>query len=352
MEQLIQQLRAYNEVEQIYWQYQRVLADEGQARADAFIQSLGAARVQSLKLIVPDKLQQLRLVHFSDAEYFDSARKRSVNLVKHNRFTPLFFHSHTFFEIFYVLEGQCQHTVDDRTQVLKEGDLCLLSPDLLHAIFVDDDSLVINILIRRDAMEAIFFNTIRGDSLVAHFFLNSIYIRNYATYLLFQTADNPLVRNQILEMYLEQSRPDAYSDQIISSMLMMLFVTIARHHPEAANQADLHMPQGREAQRLLQYILTHFDTITLKALAHQLSYSVPHCSKYVRQLTGRTFSELVRRIRFQKAENYLLNTSLPIARISELIGYGNPENFTRAFKKEYKVSPAQFRQDTRKELLL
>ncbi|HIS30396.1 MAG TPA: AraC family transcriptional regulator [Candidatus Limivivens intestinipullorum] len=51
-----------------------------------------------------------------------------------------------------------------------------------------------------------------------------------------------------------------------------------------------------------------------------LEISVPYCSKYIKE-----------------------TTSYSVQHISSLLGYENPENFIRAFKKEYGVSPSQFR---------
>lgn len=340
-------LRAYNDTERIYQQYDRHLKQDGLEGAANFINSLGEAYIRDKKLIFPQTPSDMTVVHFLDSEYFDPARKHSVFLSKHNRYTPPFVHTHAFFEIFYVLSGRCQHTVSGKTQTLKEGDLCLLSPDLVHSIFVDDDSIVINILIRRGTIEDIFFNSIRGDHLISRFFSNSIYIKRYATYLLFHTAGTPFVRNQILEMMIEQDNADDYTDQIISSMLMMLFVKIAREHKESAETSVIRSDDTDSASRLLQLMLNNYSTLSLKALAKELGYSVPYCSKYIKNCTGFSFNELIRRIRFQKAENYLLNTTFPIAHISELIGYGNPENFTRVFRSHYGTSPAAFRQARR-----
>lgn len=349
MQTLLRQLRQYNPTELIYRQYDRCLKQGGPERAAEFIKSLGPEFIRDMKLIFLETPPDKTVVHFLDSEYFDPERKRNVYLEKHNRYTPAFVHTHAFFEIFYVLSGHCRHTVSGKTQVLEAGDLCLLSPDLVHTIYVDDDSIIINILIRRGTIEDIFFNSFRGDNLISRFFSNAIFIKNHASYLLFHTAGNPLVKTQILEMMLEQARADDHTDQIISAMLMMLFVKIARDYKESAESLSIRNDGARAANQLLQLIINNFSTLSLKALAGELGYSVPYCSKYIKDSTGYTFSQLVRRIRFQKAENYLLNTAFPIARISELVGYGNPENFTRVFKAAHGLSPAAYRQARRQE---
>ena len=47
--------------------------------------------------------------------------------------------------------------------------------------------------------------------------------------------------------------------------------------------------------------------------------------------------------RFYVATLMLSTTNKSISAISEQVGYDNPENFIRAFKKEYRVTPTQYR---------
>ena len=84
-------------------------------------------------------------------------------------------------------------------------------------------------------------------------------------------------------------------------------------------------------------------SITLEELARHLHYTVPYCSRYVKKLFGCTFSQLLNQIRFQKAHLFLKNSSLTVNQISKMLGYENPENFMRAFKKIHKMTPSQYR---------
>ena len=76
----------------------------------------------------------------------------------------------------YVLEGRCTHILLNEKYELKTGDLCILSPSLSHGLEVNNDSIVINILIRRGTIEDIFFNTLRDQNIISDFMRNSIYL--------------------------------------------------------------------------------------------------------------------------------------------------------------------------------
>ena len=68
--------------------------------------------------------------------------------------------------------------------------------------------------------------------------------------------------------------------------------------------------------------------------------------KFIKQTSGKTFSELLTQIRLEHAEKLLKNTALSISDISFDIGYENPETFIRNFKKMYKKTPAVYRRES------
>ncbi|KKO43983.1 hypothetical protein WG68_17985 [Arsukibacterium ikkense] len=56
------------------------------------------------------------------------------------------------------------------------------------------------------------------------------------------------------------------------------------------------------------------------------------------------YQQLVEDWRQQMAAQYLLTTRLPVQQIGYLLGYADPANFGRAFRRAYGLSPQQFRQ--------
>ncbi|WP_333607104.1 AraC family transcriptional regulator [Arsukibacterium sp.] len=55
------------------------------------------------------------------------------------------------------------------------------------------------------------------------------------------------------------------------------------------------------------------------------------------------YHQLVADWRQQMAEQYLLTTGLPVQQIGYLLGYADPANFGRAFRRQYGLSPQQYR---------
>lgn len=114
----------------------------------------------------------------------------------------------------------------------------------------------------------------------------------------------------------------------------------------AVNQIDaLHTVDEKE-QRLsdiLNIIQEDYNTVTLNEIAERLSLSKPYLSKYIREKSGSTFGEIVKKIRLKKAKSLLKNTNTKVETIAEMVGYQNVEHFNRLFKKEMGMTPVKFR---------
>lgn len=339
---LLDYLEEYNEHELFYREYYEKKKDR--KAFEEFLRSLDLQYIKTNRLIIPElsAADAHTNLPMQEALYFDIDTDKCVYLTKHNRYTPPFIHTHTFFEIIYVMQGSCLHHIYGNTYTMQEGDLCMISPSVEHSLYADGSSIVINILIRRSNIEDIFFNTLRDQNIISDFLVNSIYLKNYAAYLIFHTSNDNELKEEILEMYSEQLGDDTLSGRMISNMLMIFFIKLVRKYKKTAETFSA-LPTTAASAQLLHYIVDDFGTITLNELAAKLNYSVPYCSRYIKEMTGQTFIQLQKRIRFQKAVNYLTTTNFSIQKISDLLGYENSENFIRAFKKEYHVSPARYR---------
>jgi AraC-like DNA-binding protein len=58
-----------------------------------------------------------------------------------------------------------------------------------------------------------------------------------------------------------------------------------------------------------------------------------------------SYRELLEEVRFQLGKDYLLDTKLPLAEISDLLGYTEPGNFSHAFRRWSGQSPLSFRRN-------
>lgn len=81
-------------------------------------------------------------------------------------------------------------------------------------------------------------------------------------------------------------------------------------------------------------------------------YAPEYASRFIKEATGKTFSEILTDARMKHALSLLKSTSLPISEIAFQIGYENTENFIRTFRKRYDKTPSAYRKDLQKDYYL
>lgn len=94
---------------------------------------------------------------------------------------------------------------------------------------------------------------------------------------------------------------------------------------------------------IMNYVQANYIDITLDDLAEKFYLSKPYLSKYIKEKSGMTFGELVKKIRMKKAKALLKSSNMTVENIALSVGYQNVEHFNRLFKKAYNMTPMQFR---------
>ena len=103
--------------------------------------------------------------------------------------------------------------------------------------------------------------------------------------------------------------------------------------------------EGREERivDIMNYIQSHYADVTLDVLADSFNLSKPYLSKYIKEKSGMTFQDAVKKSRMKKACTMLKETNQTVESIAAYVGYENVEHFNRLFKKTYEMTPVQFR---------
>jgi AraC-like DNA-binding protein len=268
-----------------------------------------------------------------------------IAVVKHRRYLPPLLHSHAFIEILYVLRGHCSHTIKDNTFTMSAGDICIVSPDVRHTLFVkDDDSIILNILVRRSTFDTAFFGLFSEKDVIADFFIRILYGNQSNPYIIFETRNNEKIQSLMIDMLSEFEENKEYSSRFMNTYLMLLCLHILRGHEK--NALVLNPDPGIQDENIvliLRYIHNNYNAVNLFGLAKMFSYSEAYFSRLIKAYTGSTFSDIIRSIRIRKAADLLLNPNISIEEIVETVGYSDTSHFYRSFKKYYGMTPIDYR---------
>ena len=96
-------------------------------------------------------------------------------------------------------------------------------------------------------------------------------------------------------------------------------------------------------QKVLSYLSQNYREGSLSSLAESLYLNPSYLSQLIKQKTSKTFSDLLGEARMKQAALFLKDPDTKIYNISNMIGYVNPNNFARAFKAYWGVTPTEYR---------
>lgn len=340
---LLNNLNQYNADELFYKEY--YLAKRNKRTFQDFIDNLNIKEIQDRMLIVPEIPNSFIPSRLDDNAFFNDNEKNHIVISKHNRYTPEFNHEHYFFELIYVLSGSCRQSINQDSITLKAGQFCLLAPNTQHSIAVFDSSLIINILIRRSTFEDIFYSILKDVNTLSIFFNNSLYAKSKSPYLIMDSKNDAIIKEHILSMFLEFTEKGKYYENILSSSLMILFSKLLQKYEDSIYYPTETKKTSASFSDIMAYIYDNYQTTTLNEIAREFHFSPEHCSRLIKQHTGKSFTKIQQNIRFSKACFFLENTNSTIAEVSVLVGYKNVEHFNRLFKKIYGMTPSQYRKN-------
>jgi AraC-like DNA-binding protein len=94
-----------------------------------------------------------------------------------------------------------------------------------------------------------------------------------------------------------------------------------------------------------QYIREHInEPLNREVLAAIAGFSVPHFHRVFTTCVGENIATYIRRVRLERAGRKLRMGAVDITEVALAAGYDTHAAFGKAFKRQYGLSPSEFRQ--------
>ncbi len=92
-----------------------------------------------------------------------------------------------------------------------------------------------------------------------------------------------------------------------------------------------------------EYLENHYtEDITLENVAEQVNISPQYFSKLIKKTTGFNFIDWLSMLRVKKAKELLTNSNLTVKEVCFMVGYKDPNYFSRIFKKRIGITPSEY----------
>ncbi|MDD9268160.1 helix-turn-helix domain-containing protein [Paenibacillus sp. GCM10023248] len=246
-------------------------------------------------------------------------------------------HTHSFFEICYVVQGEGVYYSDGVTYPLRAGTLYCSKPESRHFIRSDEGMLLLFVALEPVASESsdAFLHDFQQVISYPHLFIpNAEHTAPAHIWqaLLLQAAD-PESR------YPETTRQLAYSF-VMSCLSLLLQISLTGDTVASAAATEL---QGT-LKRAKAYIQSHLTAkISLADVAQSLHVSERQLSRLMAEELGQSFPSVVKTERVKRAAYLLGFTDIPLKQIAEDTGFESIHYFTQVFTKEIGTPPSTFR---------
>ena len=96
--------------------------------------------------------------------------------------------------------------------------------------------------------------------------------------------------------------------------------------------------------RAMRYMEENYQKpVDIASLASQLGFSRAYFSTLFQKTTGETPYQYLTKIRLSRAQGYLQSPTLSVEEIAYSVGFSSLQRFSEMFKKQYGLSPLQYR---------
>lgn len=117
-----------------------------------------------------------------------------------------------------------------------------------------------------------------------------------------------------------------------------------------AIEVNTRHPNSVLLARALDYLESNLaKDVNRNAVARSVGLSASHFSRLMRAKTGWTFTELVTRLRVDRACHLLAHTDLGLAHIALESGFGDQSYFSRVFRRRLGATPGAYRRQRQRE---
>lgn len=255
-----------------------------------------------------------------------SARLLYVTVSKYEKDWQNMSHSHSFCELFYVMEGHGIFATKLKNYPVNKNDLIIVNPLIEHTEYSEESNAMEYIVLGFDGVQ--FYQAGNGEA-----WIDCLCMLNVSSKI-----------RQYIQMLLQEVQCSGYCNaQICQKLLHIILHIVLEHHTLKMSDKPVYSA-STQCVMIKNYIDNHFqEALTLDGLAkiaHQNKYYLAHCFK---NAFGTSIMRYLVKRRLEESKYLLNSTDYPIGEIGAIVGFSSTSVFCQTFKRETGFTPNEFR---------
>lgn len=258
-------------------------------------------------------------------------------------FTQVPLHWHNDVEIIVIKKGCGIISVDTEQKVVGAGDIILVRPGQLHSISQHEtDTMEYENILFQTSLLYSADTDLRTQEYFRPYFsleydlpwlIDSSYSYHHELSSCIETIDGLCSRH-----------PKYYELSVKGELFNFFYILFSGQDAPVIFHRSKSLDKVKQ---IISYIEQHYaEPITVESAAGYMGFSESHFMKFFKQHMHTTFTNYLNSYRLTIAGRLLLAEDDSILSISERTGFNNLSYFNRLFKKEYQMSPREYRNRT------
>ena len=243
-------------------------------------------------------------------------------------------HSHPFYELVFFESGLLNHMWEGKRSILIAGDLFCIRPGEIHLYNCSEDAKLYNCLFFPDAIPS----GIEGLPGIREMLTDPARARLHVPVAMQHELKAILER-----MIQELEHQDSGYNEALSMLLGLLLIFAGRLYTNSRILEASYAPFGK-LREALAYLEHNFaKQLKIEDVALEYCLSPDQFARLTKQQVGLSPLQYLQNIRLSQAMELLLDENLQVAEIATLVGFEDPNYFTRLFRQRTGQTPTQFR---------